>query len=311
MIQRLSGPALALAVLLPPAAMGADVPVTISHVRVEKKTNTVGSRKGEDYLRVSFTATTNDHIAQDDDHGGRQGGSALVKTDDTRSAPLEAIEPGEQGHHGAVFMSQDLPAAKSMDLSFALEVLEKRGQALEASADGAWSSPAPALSRPIGAGSVRLRAPLPPLNHPAGAVTSAHGREPVLARLYLLMLAITTAAARDLRVPYETAPRSASSLTLYAAIPGAFCRRWRHFRPGAPPAWHHDGSDEPDRDPAATLLPSACTPTSTTLSPRGVTPEASFSQAMLSRFAGLIVNPILTGIAAAIGWAMDGLLPES
>jgi hypothetical protein len=137
MIQRLSGPALALAVLVPPAAMGADVPVTISHVRVEKKTNTVGSRKGEDYLRVSFTATTNDHIRPKMTIMvvGKARGSALVKTDDINAlgAKLEAIEPGVSKEITVpLFMSQDLPAGlKSMDLSFALvKVLEKRGQAL-------------------------------------------------------------------------------------------------------------------------------------------------------------------------------------
>jgi len=109
-------------------------------------------------------------------------------------------------------------------------------------------------------------------------------------------------------------------LTLNAAIfYGAFCRRWRRFR-----LWQAAGLAltmgfiSQVVIFAATLLSYALgldtyfnNPTAM-LGPEGAALTAvPLSQALLTRLGGLIVNPILTGIAGAIGWAVGGLLPES
>jgi hypothetical protein len=146
-----------------------------------------------------------------------------------------------------------------------------------------------------------------------------------LARLYLLLLAICTVGRwlmGTFAVPYEKGHHVCSIviLTLYAAIfYGAFCRRWRRFRLwqaaglaltigfisqvvifAATLLSYGLGLHTYFNHPVAVLGPEGA----------GVT-EVPFGQAMLSRVGGLIVNPILTGIAGAIGWAMGGLLPES
>jgi len=142
-----------------------------------------------------------------------------------------------------------------------------------------------------------------------------------LARLYLLLLAIA-AVGRWLfgtfGVPYAKGHHvfSIVTLTLYSAIfYGAFSRRWRHFR-----LWRAAGLGimlgvmSQLVILAATLLSYALglhTYYNNPVALEVLTPEASFTQAMLSRLAGLIVNPILSGIAAAIGWAIGGLLPEA
>jgi hypothetical protein len=45
--------------------------------------------------------------------------------------------------------------------------------------------------------------------------------------------------------------------------------------------------------------------------PQAPLTDVPLGQAVLSRVGGLIVNPILTGIAGALGWAAGGLLPEN
>jgi Protein of unknown function (DUF2700) len=146
-----------------------------------------------------------------------------------------------------------------------------------------------------------------------------------LARPYLLLLALF-AVGRWLMgtfgVPYERGHHvfSIVILTLNAAMfYGAFCRRWRRFR-----LWQAAGLaltmglvsqvvvfvatlvayglglHNYFNHPVALLGPSAAG-----------AEAVPFGQAVLSRVGGLIVNPILTGIAGAIGWALGGLLPES
>jgi len=143
-----------------------------------------------------------------------------------------------------------------------------------------------------------------------------------LARPYLLLLAIFTVGRwlqGTFHVPYERAHQvfSIVIMTFNAALfYGAFCRRWRHFR-----LWQAAGLGltlglvSQLVIFAATLLSYAFGLQTffnhpTALNVVGVA-EVPFGQAMLSRVGGLIVNPILTGIAGAIGWALGGLLPES
>lgn len=141
-----------------------------------------------------------------------------------------------------------------------------------------------------------------------------------LARLYLLLLAIFTIGRwlqGTFHVPYEKGHHvfSIVIMTLNAAVfYGAFCRRWRRFR-----LWQAAGL-------ALTiglisqLVIFAATVVSYALglhtyfnhpTALNATTELPFGQAVLTRIGGLVVNPILTGIAGALGWAMGGLLPES
>jgi uncharacterized membrane protein YagU involved in acid resistance len=126
-----------------------------------------------------------------------------------------------------------------------------------------------------------------------------------LARLYLLLLAIFTVGRWLLGtfgVPYERSHYlfSIVILTLNAAFfYGAFCRRWRHFR-----LWQAAGL-------ALTMgLISQLVIFAATLLSYALA-DVPLGQAVLSRVGGLIVNPILTGIAGALGWAAGGLLPEN
>jgi hypothetical protein len=145
-----------------------------------------------------------------------------------------------------------------------------------------------------------------------------------LARLYLLLLAIFTVGRWLLgtfHAPYEKYNQvfSIVILTFNAAVfYGAFCRRWRRFR-----LWQAAGMGL-TLGLASQLVIFAATvlsyalglhtyfnhPTAL-LGPDAAVAEVPFGQAMLSRFGGLIVNPILAGIAGAIGWAVGGVLPES
>jgi uncharacterized membrane protein YagU involved in acid resistance len=146
-----------------------------------------------------------------------------------------------------------------------------------------------------------------------------------LARPYLLLLALCTVGRwlmGTFGVPYVKGHHvfSIVILTLYAAIfYGVFCRRWRRFR-----LWQAAGLAltigfiSQVVIFAATVLSYALglhtyfnNPTAM-LGPDGAAlTEVPFSQALLTRVGGLIVNPIMTGIAGAIGWAIGGLLPEN
>jgi len=141
-----------------------------------------------------------------------------------------------------------------------------------------------------------------------------------LARLYLLLLAIFTVGKfvqGAVGVPYEKGHYifSIVIMTLHAAVfYGAFCRRWRRFR-----LWQAAGLAltlglvSQLVIFAATILSYALGLHTyfnhpTALNAAG---EVTLGQAVLTRVGGLVVNPILTGIAGALGWAMGGLLPES
>jgi len=145
-----------------------------------------------------------------------------------------------------------------------------------------------------------------------------------LARLYLLLLAIFTVAKwlqGTFGVPYEKGHYvfSIVIMTLHAAFfYGAFCRRWRRFR-----LWQAAGLAITLGIMsqlvifAATLLSYAFGlhtyfnyPTAL-FGPQAPLTEVPLGQAVLSRVGGLVVNPILAGIAGALGWAIGGLLPEN
>jgi hypothetical protein len=145
-----------------------------------------------------------------------------------------------------------------------------------------------------------------------------------LARLYLLLLALFTVGRwlfGTFHVPYEKGHHifSIVILTLYSSFfYGAFGRRWRGFR-----LWQAAGLAltlgliSQVVIFSATLLSYALGlhtyfnhPTAV-LGPQAAVAEVPFGQAVLSRVGGLIVNPILAGIAGCLGWVMGGLLPEN
>ena len=144
-----------------------------------------------------------------------------------------------------------------------------------------------------------------------------------LARLYLLLLALFTVGrwlSGTFHVPYEKGTHVFSVVTLtgYAAVfYCAFCRRWRGFR-----LWRAVGLAltlgliSQAVIFAATLLSYGLGlhtyfnhPTAL-LGPKAGLTEVPFGRAVVSRVGGLIANPILTGIAGALGWMLGGLLPE-
>jgi hypothetical protein len=141
-----------------------------------------------------------------------------------------------------------------------------------------------------------------------------------LARLYLLLLAIFTVGKwlqGSFGVPYDKGHYffSIVILTLHAAVfYGAFCRRWRRFR-----LWQAAGLGltlgliSQLVIFAATILSYALGLHTYFNHPTALNAaaEVPFGQAVLTRIGGLVVNPILAGIAGAIGWAMGGLLPET
>jgi hypothetical protein len=141
-----------------------------------------------------------------------------------------------------------------------------------------------------------------------------------LARLYLLLLAIFT-VGKSLQgafgVPYEKGHYvfSIVIMTLHAAtFYGAFCRRWRRFR-----LWQAAGLGltlgliSQMVIFAATIVSYAIGLHTYFNYPTALNAaaEVPFGQAILTRIGGLVVNPILAGIAGALGWAMGGVLPEN
>ena len=141
-----------------------------------------------------------------------------------------------------------------------------------------------------------------------------------LARLYLLLLAIFAVGRfvqGALGVPYEKGTWffSIVILTLHASVfYGAFCRRWRRFR-----LWQAAGMGltlgliSQVVIFLATLASYALGQHTYFNDPIALNAaaEVPFGTAILTRVGGLVVNPILAGIAGAIGWAMGGLLPEA
>lgn len=144
-----------------------------------------------------------------------------------------------------------------------------------------------------------------------------------LARPYLALLALFTVGRwlfGTFHVPYEKGTHvfSLVTLTLYASVfYGAFCRRWRGFR-----LWRAAGLTMTLGVISQVVIFAATVvsyglglhtyfnhPTAL-LGPEGAMTDVGFGQAVVSRFGGLIVNTILTGIAGSLGWALGGLLPE-
>ncbi len=141
-----------------------------------------------------------------------------------------------------------------------------------------------------------------------------------LARLYLLLLAIFTVGRfvqGALGVPYEkgTWILSIVIMTLHASVfYGAFCRRWRRFR-----LWQAAGMGL-TLGLISQVVIFLATVASYALglhtyfndpTALNAAAEVPFGTAIVTRFGGLVVNPILAGIAGAIGWAMGGVLPEA
>ncbi len=141
-----------------------------------------------------------------------------------------------------------------------------------------------------------------------------------LARLYLLLLLIFTVGKfvqGALGVPYEKGVWvfSIVIMTLHACVfYGAFCRRWRRFR-----LWQAAGMGLM-LGLVSQIVIFLATIASYALGLHtyfnhpialNAAAEVSFGTAILTRIGGLIVNPILSGIAGALGWAMGALLPEA
>ncbi len=140
-----------------------------------------------------------------------------------------------------------------------------------------------------------------------------------LARLYLVLLVLFT-AGRFLQgargVPYADGHHVFSIVTLTlmtAFFFGAFCRRWRDYRLLqtlgvsaslgllsqlvillATLASYGLGIDSYFTNPRALNAPGPLT----------------LVQALPVRLGGLVVNPILSSFAGALGWALGALLPD-
>ena|SRR5947209_5918284 len=150
-----------------------------------------------------------------------------------------------------------------------------------------------------------------------------------LARLYFVLLGIF-AVARLLQglghVPYEKAHHvfSIVTLTFMASIfYGAFCRRWRRFRVLRAAAL------AATMGLASQIVIFVLTVASYALGlhtffnhaialnaaqlgdPGASSVIVPFGEAMGRRLGGLIVNPLVSGVAGALGWTLGVLLPEN
>jgi hypothetical protein len=152
----------------------------------------------------------------------------------------------------------------------------------------------------------------------SGDVRRAMARYLRLARPYFVLLAIFTVGRwlqGTFQVPYERAHHvfSIVILTLMAsAFYGVFCRRWRGFRLSqAVTLGLLFGVVSQLVVFLATVLSYALGVDTFFTNPRALNAaEAqSFSQAVVARLGGLVVNPLLAGLASAIGWALGALLP--
>jgi hypothetical protein len=126
---------------LPALAQAKDA-LSIDGVKVETKTVTTGKNKGNDYLRVSFTATANEGVSPK--MYIRVKAKATVddrtKSDDIMAlGKLDALAPGESKDMSApLFMTEGLggPASRA-ELTFMLvKIAEKSGPTL---AEFCWS----------------------------------------------------------------------------------------------------------------------------------------------------------------------------
>src|SRR5687768_5335721 len=136
MADRIRACVLAAAAALVPAVGMAEAPISISAVKVEPKTSTVGSSKGNDYLRVSFTATVNDPVAPRMYVRVRAKAKVgdSVKVDDfSATGRLQDVEAGESKDLSAVlFMQNGLGGSPDQcELTFTLvKLMDKTGRSL-------------------------------------------------------------------------------------------------------------------------------------------------------------------------------------
>jgi len=118
--------------------MAQDAPLTISDVKVELKTNTIGKDKGKQYLRVSFMATANAKIEPKmviRITGAGQFGAESKSDEIMALGPkLETFEAGVKSKEitAPLFMKEGIAAAPDrLDLKFTLaKTLEKQGAAV-------------------------------------------------------------------------------------------------------------------------------------------------------------------------------------
>jgi hypothetical protein len=139
-----------------------------------------------------------------------------------------------------------------------------------------------------------------------------------LARPYLVLLAIFAVGRwlmGTLAVPYEKGHHVFSLVILTAmasAFYGVFCRRWRRF--GLSQAVILGllfGLASQVVVFLATVLSYALGIDGYFNHPRALNAEAALplGEALVVRLGGLVVNPLLAGLAGGIGWALGGLLP--
>jgi hypothetical protein len=128
--------AVLLAALLPVAA-AAKESISITDVKVETKTSTVGNTKGNDYLRVSFVATPNEAIGPKRTIlvRGKARVGDLAKVDDIRAmgVKLDELATGEsKAVTVPLFMTEGLGGRpEQTELRFSLvKTLEKTGPTL-------------------------------------------------------------------------------------------------------------------------------------------------------------------------------------
>jgi len=126
---------------LPALAQAKDA-LSIDGVKVETKTVTVGKDKGNEYLRVSFTATANDSVPAKTyiRVKARATVDDRTKSDDIMAlGKLDALAPGQSKDMSApLFMSEGLGgSATRAELTFMLvKIAEKTGPTL---AEFCWS----------------------------------------------------------------------------------------------------------------------------------------------------------------------------
>lgn len=140
-----------------------------------------------------------------------------------------------------------------------------------------------------------------------------------LARLYFVLLALFTVGRflQGFKVPYEKGHQvfSIVTLTFLAAVfYGAFCRRWRRYTIGQAAALAFLlGLTSQIVILLATVVSYALGVDTYFTHPTAlnVTAPIPFTQALVRRIGGLVINPLITTLAGALGWALGRLLPES
>jgi len=137
-------------------------------------------------------------------------------------------------------------------------------------------------------------------------------------RLYFVLLAVFTLARiaqSAMGVPYEKAHHVFSIVTLTvlaSAFFAAFCRRWRGYTgPQAMGLGLFFGVAAQVVIFAATVLSYALGAETFFNHPRALNVPAAIplNDALLVRARGLVIGPIISAVAAGIGWALGSLLP--